>query len=79
MASVLVFETSVTVYDNYLLKPSIPRCEIWNMLIPYDAHTLSSKGLLEYSNLSERSCNLDLTPNSLNQFTKKRVAARGES
>ena len=49
------------------------------MLIPYDAHTLSSKGLLEYSNLSERSCNLDLTPNSLNQFTKKRVAARGES
>ena len=33
----------------------------------------------EYSNLSDRSCYLDLTPNSRNKFTRKFVAARGEN
>ena len=46
---------------------------------PYNIHTLFLKGWWEYSILSGRSCYLDLTLNSLSQFTRKCVEARREN
>ena len=51
---------------NWLLLPMI-----------YTYYPANSKW--EYSNLSGRSCYLDPTPNSCNQFIRKCVSARGEN
>ena len=68
-------------YSHWLVIIANPLTPSGDLLVtsPYNIHTLFSKGWREYSILSGRSCYLDLTLNSLNQFTRKCVEARREN
>ena len=58
------------------LNPLTPKSD-YHGTSPYDTCICSL--FIQYPNLSDQSCYLNLTPNSCNLFTKKCVAAKGEN